>query len=289
MEGIGLVLEGGGLRAIYTAGVLDFFLEKKLEFNYGVGVSAGAIYPASYVSKQRERNIQVQLRYLNDKRYMGLEYLIKTGSYINNDFTYRKMSYELLPFDFEAFMKSKMDFKTGAFNCLTGETDYFSKNDFLTREHLVETLIASGSLPFISKQVLINNTPYLDGGIGAPIPISKSIEDGNNKNVVILTQDDSYKKQPFKFKKIINVFYRKYPRVSEALLNRHNVYNESVEKVKKAWETGDVYLIRPSRKVNVSRLEKDLDKIKELYNLGIEDAKFHYPKLIPWLENNKKN
>lgn len=288
MEGVGLVLEGGGLRAIYTAGVLDFFLEKKLEFNYGVGVSAGAIYPVSYVSKQKERNLQVQLRYLNDRRYMGIEHLIRTGNYINNDFTYREMASELLPFDFKTFIDSKMEFKTGAFNCLTGKTDYFSKGDFITREHLVETLIASGSLPFISKEVIINNIPYLDGGIASPIPIDKSIKDGNEKNIVILTQDESYKKSPFKFKKIIKIFYRKYPQVSKAILDRHKVYNNTLEKIERSEKNGDVYIIRPSRKIKVSRLEKDIEKIKALYNLGVEDAKEHYPKIISWLEDIKK-
>ncbi|WP_372714279.1 patatin family protein [Ilyobacter sp.] len=285
MKDIGLVLEGGGLRAIYTAGVLDFFLEKKLEFPYAVGVSAGAIYPASYVSKQKERNLQTQMRYLNDKRYMGLKYLLTTGNYINIDFTYRKMAHELVPFDFETFMKSTTEFKAGAFNCQSGETDFFSKDDFSSKDKFLEILIASGGLPFISKEVFIDGTPYLDGGIACPIPIGKSLEDGNQKNVVILTQDTGYKKSPLKFKKVTKVFYRKYPKVAAALINRHRVYNESLDLLDKLEKSGDVYIIRPCIKLDVARLETDLKKIKELYTLGIEDAKRHYKDLMKWINN----
>jgi len=284
VKGIGLVLEGGGLRGMYTAGVLDFFLEKNLEFNYAVGVSAGAIYPASYVSKQKKRNFYTQMKYLNDKRYMGLKYLLTTGSYINIDFTYRKMAYELVPFDFHAFMNSKVDFKIGAFNCRTGKTDYFSNEDFLSKEKVLEILIASGSLPFISKEVFIEGEPYLDGGIASPIPIKKSIEDGNCKHVAILTQDTSYEKRPLRYRGMTKIFYRKYPKVASALINRHKVYNESIKILEKLEKSGDVYVIRPDEKLNVARLETDLNKIKELYNLGIKDGEKHYEKLLKWIK-----
>ena len=284
MKGIGLVLEGGGLRGIYTAGVLDFFLEKNLEFNYAVGVSAGAIYPASYVSKQKKRNFYTQMKYLNDKRYMGVKYLLTTGSYINIDFTYKKMAYELVPFDFEAFMNSKIDFKVGAFNCRTGKTDYFSREDFLSKEKVLEILIASGSLPYISKEVFIEDEPYLDGGIASPIPIKKSIEDGNSKHVVILTQDSSYKKSPLRYRGMTKLFYKKYPEVASALINRHKVYNDSIKILEELEKSGNAYLIRPEEKINVARLETDLDKIKKIYKLGIRDAERHYENLLRWIK-----
>ncbi len=196
MNGIGIVCEGGGLRGIYTAGVLDFFLDKSLEFNYLVGVSAGAIYPASYISRQNKRILNIQKKYLNDKRYMSLKSLIKTGSYVNYEFAFFKMSHELFPIDYKTFKRSNTDFKIGMFNCLSGETDYISKEDLDGIDQTMTALIASGSLPFISKEIIIDNVPYLDGGIAAPIPIDKSIKDKNNRHIVILTQGEGYEKSP---------------------------------------------------------------------------------------------
>ncbi|MDX8335254.1 patatin-like phospholipase family protein [Candidatus Cetobacterium colombiensis] len=283
MDNVGLVLEGGGLRGIYTSGVLDYFLSKGLYFNYTIGVSAGAIYSASYASRQKRRNIDVVLKYINDERYMGYKYLVKKGSYINIDFAYKKMTYELSPFDFETFNQCNLEFKVGAFNCTRGKTDFFSKKDFKSVNDLLETLVASGSLPFFSKETYINEKAYLDGGIADPIPLSQSILDGNSKNVIILTEDEGYKKEPLKLQPLIKLYYRKYPKVADALLRRHLVYNRTLKDIKMLEEKGDVFVFRPSKVVVVDRLEKDLSKIKALYNLGIEDARQNYKRLVEWL------
>ena len=285
MNNIGLVLEGGGLRGAYTSGILDYFLSKELYFKYTIGVSAGAIYSASYASRQKRRNIDIILKYLNDERYMGYKYLIKNGSYINIDFAYRKMAYELSPFDFETFNNCDLEFKVGAFNCLKGQTEFFCKKDFKKTDDLLESLIASGSLPFFSKETIINEKIYLDGGIASPIPIMQSITDGNNKNVVILTEDEGYKKEPLKLQPLIKLYYRKYPKVADALINRHLVYNETLKEIQELEEKGEAFVFRPSKIVVVDRLERDLNKIKALYNLGIKDAEENYDKLIKWLYN----
>ena len=288
MDNIGLVLEGGGLRGAYTSGILDYFLSKQLHFKYTIGVSAGAIYSASYASRQKRRNIDIILKYLNDERYMGYKYLIKNGSYINVDFAYRKMTYELAPFDFETFYNCDLEFKVGAFNCIKGRTEFFSKKDFKGTDDLLESLIASGSLPFFSKETTINEKIYLDGGIASPIPIAQSILDGNSKNVVILTEDEGYKKEPLKLQPLIKLYYRKYPKVAEALIKRHLVYNRTLKDIQELENKGDVFVFRPSEVVVVDRLERDLNKIKALYNLGVKDAKENYERLINWMNIKNK-
>lgn len=284
---IGLVLEGGGLRGAYTSGVLDYFLSKELYFKYTVGVSAGAIYSASYASRQRRRNIDIILKYLNDERYMGYRYLIKNGSYINIDFAFRKMAYKLSPFDFETFHNCDLEFKVGAFNCAKGTTEFFCKKDFKKIDDLLESLIASGSLPFFCKETIIHENVYLDGGIAAPIPIEQSILDGNNKNVVILTEDMGYKKEPLKLQPLIKVYYRKYPKVADALIKRHLVYNRTLKDIQELESRGEAFVFRPSEMVVVDRLERDLSKIKALYNLGLKDAKDNYERLLNWMYKDR--
>jgi len=283
MENIGLVLEGGGLRGAYTSGILDYFLFKRLYFKYTIGVSAGAIYSASYASRQKRRNIDIILKYLNDERYMGYKHLIKNGSYINTDFAYKKITYDISPFDFETFASCDLEFKVGAFNCLKGKTEFFSKKDFRKTDDLLEALIASGSLPFLSKEAIINEKIYLDGGIASPIPIVQSILDGNSKNVIILTEDKTYKKDPLKLQLLINLYYKKYPKVAQALNRRHLVYNRTLREIEELEKKDDVFVFRPSEVVVVDRLEKDLNKIDTLYKLGLKDAEENYERLISWL------
>lgn len=283
MKNLGLVCEGGGLRGMYTTGILDYFLDMGLELPYLVGVSAGAIYPASFISKQRERSLNIQRRYITDPRYMSFRNLIKTGYIFDPDFAYFKMTKELIPLDYETFRSSKTDFKIGTFNCLTGKTDYHSKDDFSSVDEAVTAIMASGSLPFLSKPVTIGGTPYLDGGIVSPIPIGKSIEDGNKKHIVILTQGSEYRKKPFKYKRSAKAFYRRYPHVADALITRHTVYNSTLEKLNDLEKRGEVFILRPSKSLEVRRLERDVSKIEALYKLGYEDAKREYSRLLQWL------
>lgn len=287
MENIGLVLEGGGIRGVYTSGILDYFLEKNLEFKYIIGVSAGAIYSASYISKQEKRNLNIFMKYITDERYMGFKHFFKTGNYINLDFAYTKMTYELEPFSYEEFVKNDVVYKIGAFNCETGKTDFFEKKNIKNEEELLKDLMASGCLPFLLKETIINNKVYLDGGIASPIPIYTSILDGNEYNVIILTEPKGYKKYPLKARSLIKIYYKKYPAVSKALLNRHIVYNRTLKNIEKLEKIGKAFVFRPSSEVGVGRLEKDTEKIKRLYNLGRKDAEKNYEKLIFWLNSCK--
>ncbi len=283
MKGIGLVCEGGGIRGIYTAGILDYFIEQGLYFGFVSGVSAGAIVGASYVSKQKKRALKTQLKYINDKRYMSLRNLLKTGNIFDSEFAYYKMSKELIPFDYETFKKTNIDFHVGLFNCNTGETDFFNKSSFDSFDKVITVILASSSLPFLSKEVEIDGNLYLDGGIDSPIPLDISLKNGNKKNVVILTQYKGYQKQPMKFKPFISKYYLKYPYVAEGLFKRHKLYNKIIERIEEMERNGEVYILRPSERMEVGRLERDTSKILELYNLGYEDAKLNYEKLSKWL------
>ncbi|QUN05783.1 patatin family protein [Shewanella yunxiaonensis] len=267
-----LVLEGGGLRAIYTAGVLDTFLDAGLTFPYLVGVSAGAIYPASYVSRQLGRNLQIQQSYLTDKRYMGLRHWLKTGNYINVDFSYRQMANKLIPFDFNTFLNSGTEFRVGAFNCLTGNTDFFGMADFSDHEQFLDVLIASSSLPFVSSPMWINGTPYLDGGIAAPIPMAQARKDGFSKQVVILTQDAAYRKSAFKPAWLARKIYRRYPAVVAALLQRHQRYNQALDALQQQVIEGNALVIQPQAPLGLSRLERNVSKVSAVYQLGRKDG-----------------
>lgn len=283
MKDVALVLEGGGLRAIYTAGVLDAFLQQSLNFSYVIGVSAGAIYPASYVSRQFGRNLQIQQQYLNDKRYMGVRHWLATGNYVNTDFTYRRMAYELLPFDFETFLKSDTEFKVGAFNCNTGKTDYFGMADFNEHDKLLDVLIASSSLPFMSKPSVINHNPYLDGGIAEPIPVLQAQKDGYSRQVVILTQDQHYQKSPMKMNWLARKTYKRYPAVAHALSERHRVYNRALLDIDQAVIAGKAFVIRPDKPLNLSRLDRNIDKVTAVYQQGLTDGNAILPTLLTWL------
>ena len=283
MKDVALVLEGGGLRAIYTAGVLDAFLQQSLNFSYVIGVSAGAIYPASYVSRQFGRNLQIQQQYLNDKRYMGVRHWLATGNYVNTDFTYRRMAYELLPFDFGTFLKSDTEFKVGAFNCNTGKTDYFSRVDFSCHDKLLDVLIASSSLPFMSKPCVINHNPYLDGGIAEPIAVLQAEKDGYSRQVVILTQDQHYQKSPMKMNWLARKTYKRYPAVAHALSERHRVYNRALLDIDQAVIAGKAFVIRPDKPLNLSRLDRNIDKVTAVYQQGLTDGNAILPTLLTWL------
>ncbi|KFZ36636.1 patatin [Shewanella mangrovi] len=278
-----LVLEGGGLRAIYTAGVLDAFLAAGLHFPYVVGVSAGAIYPASYLSQQAGRNLTIQQRYLADKRYMGWRHWLKNGNYVNVDFTYRRMAHELVPFDFDTFLSSESEFKVGAFNCRSGHTDFFGNADFQDHQQLLDILIASSSLPFISPPVTIAGQPYLDGGIATPIPVAQATADGYQKQLVILTQDANYRKSAFKLKWLAKRVYRQYPQVADALLLRHQRYNEALADLAQRVQQGTAMVIQPALPLGLSRLERDVTKVEAVYQLGLADGRAALPAISTFI------
>lgn len=281
----GLIMEGGGMRGIYTSAVLDYFLEKDIKFDYTIGVSAGAINAASFLSKQKERTKNVLMKYTNDSRYMGMGNLIREGNFFGTDFAYNQIPNKLIPFDYDTFFNSNTVFKIGVTNCNTGEAEYFEKNSF-NQESIMDVVRASGSLPFLSKMVNINGVPYLDGGISDSIPIRKAITDGCNKLVLILTRPRGYRKSSSKISFFADIFYKKNPMLAEVLKKRYMVYNETLDYIESLEEKNEIFIIRPSETVEISRLEKDSSKLENLYNLGVRDSENCFDKMIEFFGKN---
>ena len=219
----GLVVEGGGMRGVYTAGVLDYFMEKNLYFDDCYGVSAGACHISSYVSKQIGRSIKVTLDYINDKRYCSVNSLIKTGDMFGVEMLYDLIPNKLELYDYDTFNKFKGNFYSVVTNCKTGKAEYIKIKDM--KKDII-AVRASSSLPLLSRIVEINGKEYLDGGITDSIPIKKSIKDGHKKNVVILTRDKTYRKSKPKFLSFFKLKYKKYPNLVKAIENRYKIYSQ---------------------------------------------------------------
>ena len=265
-----LILEGGGMRGVFTAGVLDLFLDENIEFDKCFSVSAGACHACSFLSKQRGRAFSTAVDYLKDKRYCSLYSLITTGDIFGKEFVYYKIPNELYPIDNETFLKNKCEFYAVVTNCKTGEAEYIRIND-LKKD--IEYIRASSSLPLVSRIVKIGENDYLDGGISDSIPIKYSVEAGNKKNVVVLTREDGYIKEPNKMQGFIKLKYKKHPNLAEGIINRHKMYNETLEYIKEAEKRGDIFVIRPPVDLGIKRIEKDKEKLKALYDLGYNTAK----------------
>lgn len=277
----GLVVEGGGMRGVYTAGVLDYFMEKNLYFDDCYGVSAGACHISSYVSKQIGRSMKVTLDYINDKRYCSINSLIKTGDMFGVEMLYDLIPNKLELYDYDTFNKFKGNFYSVVTNCKTGKAEYIKIKDM--KKDII-AVRASSSLPLLSRIVEINGKEYLDGGITDSIPIKKSIKDGHKKNVVILTRDKTYRKSKPKFLSLLKFKYKKYPNLVKAIENRYKIYNETLDFLEEEKAKNKVFIIQPKLPVKISRIEKDKDKLKELYDQGYEDAKEIYEDLMKFLE-----
>lgn len=284
MQKIGLILEGGGMRGAYTAGVLDFFMDKNIEFNACYGVSAGSVHACSYISKQRGRAFHVGVDYLDDREYASAYNLIKTGNFFGTEMCYDRIPNELNPYDYKEFDNYKGDFYAVVTNCLTGQAEYLKITDLKTQ---IDYIRASCSLPLMAEMVTIGGVPYLDGGISDSIPVRRSVKDGNIKNVVVLTRDINYRKKQNELLTVIKIKYSKYPNLVEAMINRHKVYNMTIDYIKKQEEKGNVFVIRPSSRVKIGRLEKDKKKLSELYKQGYKDASKKYEDLVSFMENKE--
>ena len=270
----GLVVEGGGMRGVYSSGVLDFFIEKDLFFENNYGVSAGACHLCSYLAKQYKRAFRVNVDYLNDKRYCSVHSLLKTGNLFGAEMLYDIIPNELDLFDYDTYNKNESNFYVVITDINTGKPEYVKIGDL--KKDIIYVR-ASSSLPLLAQNVKINDKEYLDGGISDSIPIKKSIADGNKKNVVILTRDSTYRKGKNSLMPIIKLKYKKYPNFVKSMADRYIVYNEKLE------DNGDVFVIRPKKPVNIGRTEKNREKLEALYNDGYNDAKDCYEELLKYL------
>lgn len=279
----GLVLEGGGMKGIYTAGVLEYFIEKELYFKNCYGVSAGACHLCSYISKQPKRSYRIALNYLKDKNYCSARSLILTGDLFNVDLNYDKIPNKLDPYDYKAASKYEGNAYAVVTNIRTGEPEYMPLRE-MHRD--IVAVRASASLPLVSRNVQIGKEYYLDGGISDAIPIRKSIADGNIKNVVILTKEMGYVRKPASRQNLvlIRIKYKKYPKMYELIANRHTHYNETLQFLDEEERAGRAFVIRAKKPSNVGRIEKDREKLEALYQIGYDDAKECYERLMKFLQ-----
>jgi predicted patatin/cPLA2 family phospholipase len=277
---MGLVLEGGGLRGNYTAGVLDAFLDGHLMFPYVIGVSAGAGMGCSYVSGQRGRNLEILRRFHGDPRYLSFRSFITTGSLFGMDFVFHEIPNTLIPFDWKSFADSPVRFTTVCTDCETGHAAYFEKKPGLAAEDFYTILEASSSMPYAAPMAAYRGKKYLDGAIADAIPLEKAVSEGFSRNVVVLTNPAGYrkKKEPHPPDGLL---YFRQKHLIEALKTRVERYNRSLQQAEAEERAGRVIIIRPSKDLKVSRIEKNKKKLEDLYELGYQDAKTAWKTLYP--------
>ena len=277
---VGLVLEGGGMRALFTAGVLDALLDiKELDIDGIVGVSAGALFGVNYVSGQKERAIRYNKKYARDKRYMGFYSWITTGNAVNEEFAFYEIPFKLDVFDQEKFKQSKIDFYVVMTNVESGKPEYVLIKDVFKQ---MEYLRATSALPFASKIIEINGKKYLDGGISDSIPIDYCEGLGYDKIILVLTRPKNTHKED-KLNFLYKLVYRKYPNLVERLINMGKDYEIVLKKIKDLENENKIFVIRPPKVLKIGRLEKNEDKIQNVYDIGLNTGIKEKDNLLKYL------
>lgn len=281
MKKVGLVLEGGAMRGMYTAGILDSFLDNNIKVDCILGVSAGALFGVNYCSKQKGRALRYNKKYIKDSRYMSLKSLIKTGNLVNTEFAYHEVPFKLDVFDEETYSKSKTDFYAVITNIKTGKAEY---KKLINVSVQIDELRASGSMPYVSKPVKIGNEYYLDGALADSIPVLKCKEMGYEKIIVVLTKPLSYRKKK-KPAFIAKMFYKKYPNLVNAINTRYIKYNETLDIIIDMENKKEIFVFRPSKDLKIKRIEKDTDKLQAMYDLGVKDFQDNLKALKKYLKS----
>lgn len=263
----GLVLEGGGMRGVFTSGVLDAFMKHELYFNYVVAVSAGACNGLSYMSRQIRRARISNINYLAKYKYIGLRHLVTQGCIFDQKLLYDDFPNTLLPYDYDAYFNNTAVFEMVTTNCVTGRPCYLTEKK--DRQRLLDVVRASSSLPYVSKIVNVDGIPMLDGGIVDSIPVMRAMEQGHHKNVVVLTRNYGYRSME-RDHKIPRFIYKNYPRLRVVLSHRCEAYNRQLEMIEEMERAGQIVCIRPQQPMNVGRMEKDIEKLERLYEEGYE-------------------
>lgn len=261
----GLVLEGGGMRGVFTTGVLDAFMKHDLYFRYVVAVSAGACNGVSYMSHQIRRARIANINMLGQYDYIGLKNLITQRSIFDRKLLYDEFPNKLVPFDWETYSKSGAEFEVVTTNCHTGRSEYLS--EYKNPQRLNDIIMASSALPFVSSVVEVDGTPMLDGGIIDSIPIQRAVDTGHDFNIVISTRNMGYRSKGHDMK-LPHLIYDEYPRLRVALSHRIEAYNEQLEMMERMERWGEIVVIRPERPLEVGRVTRDTDKLERLYEEG---------------------
>ncbi|MCT2534337.1 patatin family protein [Aquibacillus koreensis] len=286
MEQTGLILEGGGMRGAYTAGVLDFFHDQDLFFPYVVGSSAGACNGSSYMAKQRGRNYKVLVEYGDHPEYISYTRALRKKELFGMDFLFDTLPNKLVPFDYKEFMVKNSKFVVSATDANSGEAVYYDR--FATKQDLMTVVRASSSIPMFAPLVTYNGRNLMDGGIADPIPILPSIREGNTKHVVVLTRNEGYLKKPFKFGWLMKRMYKDYPGLVRSVENRSMIYNNTIETLTEMERRNEVFIIRPNQPLEVSRIERNKEKLAALYHQGYQDAEQLGDKLFAFLNVQKQ-
>ena len=266
----GIVLEGGGMRGIYGAGVLDVLLENDIKADGLIGVSAGAIHGCSFVSGQKGRSIRYNLKYSRDPRYMSMRSLIRTGDMFGIDFCYRELPETLDPFDNETFESSSTEYYVTCTDVETGQPVYHRCPSL--RGDRIDWVRASASMPLASRIVELDGKKLMDGGVADSIPVMAFRKMGFKKDLVILTRPEGYRKKQNPMLPLIRRAYREYPEFVETAASRHLVYNRELDEISRLEREGEILVIRPSRRIKISRTERRPERIEQMYRLGREDA-----------------
>ena len=266
----GLILEGGAMRGLFTAGVLDVLMENGTKFDGAIGVSAGAAFGINYKSGQIGRVLRYNTKYVRDKRYCGLRTLLKTGNIYSTDFCYGEVPLKHDVFDFDAFKKSPMEFYVVATDVETGMPVYHKYEGW--EDHGFDWIRASASMPLVSKVVEIDGQKLLDGGISDSIPIKYFESIGYERNVAILTQCKGFKKKRNPAMPLISLKYRKTPGLTKTMAKRHTVYNDTLSYIEEKEQKGELFVIRPCCKLPVKHVEKNPEKLKKAYEIGRKTA-----------------
>ncbi len=266
----GLILEGGAMRGMYTAGITDVFMENNIVFDGVIGVSAGAVFGCNYKSFQPGRVIRYNKKYCRDKRYVSLRSLFLTGDLYGVEFGYNLLPTKLDPFDTESYQRSPMEFYVVCTDARTGQPVYHHCEKGDDRD--IQWFRASASMPLVSRFVEIDGQQLSDGGTADSIPIRFFQSLGYNRNVVVLTQPDGFIKKKPRFLSVIQWFLRKYPLLTDALADRHLRYNETLSYIKDLEQSGILFVFRPKKALGVGAVEHNPEILEQVYQLGREDA-----------------
>ena len=264
-ERSGLILEGGGMRGVFTCGVLDCLMDRGIRFPYTIGVSAGACNGLSYLSSQRGRAKYSNIDLLERYHYIGIKHLLFKGNIMDFDLLFDDFPNKIIPYNYPALANAKEHFEMVTTNCLTGKACYFEEKQDPKR--IIDIVKASSSLPFVSPITYVDGVPMLDGGIADSIPLLRARKLGFDNNLVVLTRNRGYRKSE-KPLRLPSFIYRKYPRRREALRQRSAIYNEQIALVEQLEERGELVVLRPQRPIEVDRIERDTRKLLALYNEG---------------------
>lgn len=266
----GLVLEGGGMRGVFTCGVLDYLMDNKVSFPYAIGVSAGACNGLSYMSHQRGRGRYSNIDLLAKYKYIGIRPLIKKRGLIDQQLLFHRFPDRILPYNYKAYAENPARFEMVTTDCRTGRACYWEEKH--NEKRIIEIVKASSSLPYACPIIYVDGRPMLDGGIVDSIPLLRAYEQGYDKCVVVLTRNKGYRKST-KRVPVPSFIYKKYPRLRVALRNRNKLYNEQLELVERLEEEGKIIVIRPEKPIVVGRMETSVKKLTDLYNQGYECAR----------------